>query len=187
MRSALSAAALGLLLALVPRAQAKTSESFEARVVGITDGDTITVRVSNTPPYTIRLDGIDAPEKGQAFGDKSKKNLSNLVFQKLVRIEWKKKDGYGRIVGKVFVSPENCARTPCPATLDINLTQVSAGLAWHYKQYEKEQSQQDRHAYGNAEQNARRQKLGLWRDAHPVAPWNWRHVARPAKAAAQSR
>ncbi len=82
------------------RAQAKTNESFEASVVGVTDGDTITVRVSNTPPYTIRLAGIDAPEKGQAFGDKSKKNLSSLVFQKPVRIEWSKKDGYGRHRGQ---------------------------------------------------------------------------------------
>ncbi len=57
----------------------------------------------------------------------------------------------------------------------MNLAQVSAGFAWHYKQYEKEQSKQDRLAYAIAEQHAREQKLGLWRDANPVPPWEWRH------------
>jgi endonuclease YncB( thermonuclease family) len=166
--------ALTLLLALA--AHGKSSEAFEAQVIGITDGDTITVRVSNTPPYAIRLAGVDAPEKKQPFGNRAKQNLSNLVFGKTVHIEWTKKDKYGRIVGKVFVAqPGGCATPPCRATLDVNLAQVASGFAWHYTQYEKEQSQQDRLAYASSERHAREQELGLWKDPHPVPPWEWRH------------
>jgi endonuclease YncB( thermonuclease family) len=165
-----------LLLSHAATSLAATDESFEARVIGITDGDTITVRIADTPPYTIRLSGIDAPEKQQPFGNRAKQNLSQLVFGKQVRIEWSKKDKYGRVVGKVLVAqPVACAKPPCPATLDANLAQVAAGFAWHYKQYEKEQSKQDRLAYDGAEQRAREQKLGLWSDPHPVPPWEWRH------------
>jgi endonuclease YncB( thermonuclease family) len=169
-------AAAGLFLALAACAQTTTHESFEPRVVGVLDGDTIDVRAGNAPPYRIRLAGIDAPEKGQAFGDNSKKNLSDWVFQKVVRIEWDKKDRYGRILGKVFVTrPDVCAKAPCPETFDVNLAQISSGYAWHYKQYENEQSKTDRQMYEKAEQDARKQKLGLWRDAYPIPPWEWRH------------
>jgi endonuclease YncB( thermonuclease family) len=176
MKRALIAAAV--LLALAANAQAAPLQAFEARVVGVTDGDTITVRVANTPPYKIRLSGIDAPEKAQPYSDRSKKNLSSLVFDRIVHIEWSKPDKYGRIVGKVRVAaPGECAKAPCPATVDVNLAQVSAGYAWHYKHFENEQSKQDRLAYGIAEQHAREQKLGLWKDANPVPPWEWRHGA----------
>jgi endonuclease YncB( thermonuclease family) len=168
--------AIALLLVLAATAQATTNEAFEARVVGVSDGDTISVQDSRAPPRKIRLAGIDAPEKGQSFGDRSKKNLSSLVFGKTVRIEWSKSDKYGRIVGKVLIAPSgSCAVPPCPATLDVNLAQIAAGYAWHYRQYEKEQSKRDREAYGIAERHARDQKLGLWRDPEPVPPWEWRH------------
>ena len=169
-----------LFFVLAAPAQATPRESFEARVIGVADGDTITVQVSKTPPYRIRLAGIDAPEKGQAFSDRSKQNLSRLVYDQTVRIEWSKSDKYGRIVGKVFVIPMGpCAAPPCPATVDVNLAQIAAGFAWRYTQYEKEQSKQDRRTYGAAEQLAREQRLGLWKDPRPVAPWNWRHRPSP--------
>jgi endonuclease YncB( thermonuclease family) len=174
-----------LLLALAANActaqvQAATHESFEARVVGISDGDTISVQDSKAPPRKIRLSGIDAPEKGQPFSDRSKQNLSGLVYGKTVRIEWSKFDRYGRIVGKVLTAPSApCATAACPATLDVNLAQLAAGFAWQYRQYEKEQPKTDRQTYATAERNAREQRLGLWKDANPVPPWDWRHD-RPA-------
>jgi endonuclease YncB( thermonuclease family) len=162
-----------LLLAISALAGAGAPRSFEARVVGIADGDTITVLNSDSVPQKIRLAGIDSPEKGQAFGDRSRQNLSRLVHDQTVRIEWTKIDKYGRLVGKVLVGKQ-----------DVNLAQVSDGLAWHYKYYEDEQSKQDRAAYASAELRAREQKLGLWRDANPVPPWEWRHgPAEPSTVA----
>jgi endonuclease YncB( thermonuclease family) len=176
MRLAQSATTIALLLALAPCAQAAAHKPFEARVIGVTDGDTVTVLDSNEIPHKIRLAGIDAPEKGQPFGDRSRQSLSRWVYDKTVRIEWSKLDKYGRMVAVVRVAPpEGCAASPCPATLDVNLAQIAAGFAWHYKQYEEEQDRQDRQAYSNAEQHAREQKLGLWKDSHPVPPWEWRH------------
>jgi len=164
------------LLVLAASACSAAPNSFEARVVGIADGDTLTVLNSDKVPQKIRLAGIDAPEKGQAFGDRSKQNLSHWVKDQTVRIEWTKVDQYGRLVSKVLVAPPGpCPATPCPATFDVNLEQISAGLAWHYKYYEKEQSDQDRRTYALAEQRAREQKLGLWRDANPLPPWEDRH------------
>lgn len=169
-----------LFLVLAAQANGASREPFEARVIGVTDGDTITVRDSDAPPRKIRLAGIDAPEKGQAFSDRSKQNLSRLVYDQTVHIEWSKFDKYGRVVGKVFVTPPgNCAATPCPATVNVNFAQIAAGFAWHYTQYEREQSKQDRLAYSGAEQQAREQGLGLWKDPRPVAPWDWRHRPSP--------
>jgi endonuclease YncB( thermonuclease family) len=171
---ALAFALLAWVSVPVP-ARVANPDSFEAEVVGVIDGDTIDVRAGNTPSYRIRLAGIDAPEKKQAFGNKAKQNLSDLVYRKAVRIEWSKKDKYGRIVAKILAPPGSCATQPCKATFDVNLAQIAAGYAWHYKEYEKEQPKQDRQAYDLAEQHAREQGLGLWKDAHPVPPWEWRH------------
>jgi endonuclease YncB( thermonuclease family) len=108
--------------------------------------------------------GIDAPEKKMPFGQKSKEHLSDLVFEKQVSVEYNKKDKYGRTVGKILVGG-----------IDANLEQVKAGLAWHYKQYQKEQTPEDRAAYIHAEELARNEGRGLWVDANPTPPWEWRH------------
>jgi endonuclease YncB( thermonuclease family) len=176
MRLTATAAALALLLPLGPNPQAATHKPFEARVIGVADGDTITVLDSNEIPHKIRLAGIDAPEKGQPFGDRSKQNLSRWVYDQNVLIEWSKLDKYGRMVSIVRVAPPgSCVATPCKKSLDVNLAQVAAGFAWHYKLYENEQSKQDRLSYDIAEQHAREMKLGLWKDPDPVPPWEWRH------------
>lgn len=139
-------------------------ETLEGKVVGISDGDTITVLNSAKTQHKIRLAGIDAPEKAQAFGVRSKQHLSDLVFGKSVSVDWNKTDKYGRTIGKVVVNGQ-----------DANLSQVQAGLAWHYKQYEKEQSAPDRSSYAQAEIDAKARRLGLWHDAIPVPPWDFRH------------
>ena len=168
------------LLALVHfAAGAAELPPFQARVVGVADGDTITVLDDNNEQHKIRLQGIDAPEKGQPFGERSKESLSRAVFGKDVRIEPAKRDRYGRLVAKVWVTPIDlpCARTgaPCPKTLDIARAQLTVGLAWHYKKYELEQSEEDRLAYAFEEREARARKAGLWSDPNPIAPWEWRH------------
>lgn len=143
------------------------ADQLQGRVVGITDGDTITVLDSSNTQYKIRLSGIDAPERGQAFGQASKQNLSGLIFGKSVTVEFSKRDRYGRIVGRVLLSGR-----------DINLEQVRGGHAWHYKQYEREQTPAERKAYAEAETEARKEKRGLWRDAEPVPPWDYRKERR---------
>ena len=92
----------------------------------------------------------------------------------------------------IWVTPISlpCAQTgePCPKTLDVNLAQLTVGLAWHYKEYQKEQSEEDRHRYAFAEQEARARKAGLWSEPDPTPPWDWRHgtAGGPIKKATSS-
>jgi endonuclease YncB( thermonuclease family) len=135
--------------------------------VRVTDGETIVVLDADKVQHKIRLKGIDAPERGQAYGTKSKEHLSDLVAGKSVVVDYSKYDRYQRILGKVLVNGE-----------DVNLEQVEAGMAWHYKKYQSEQSSTDRVKYSDAEREARRQKLGLWRDPNPIPPWEYRQAKR---------
>jgi endonuclease YncB( thermonuclease family) len=141
-------------------------------VVGVADGDTVTVLDENKTQQKIRLSGIDAPEKGQPFGQKAKERMSDLVYGKEVRVEGDKLDRYGRTLGKVWVTPADCPK--CDKTLDANLAMLTVGLAWHYKQYEKEQHPEDRGCYAFAEEEAKAKRVGLWADPEPTPPWEWR-------------
>ena len=141
--------------------------TIEGRVVGVADGDTITVLATDKAQHKIRLAGIDAPEKKQAFGQRSKQSLSDLVFSKTVTVETAKRDRYGRDVGKVLVDG-----------IDANLVQVQRGFAWHYKAYEREQSPSDRKVYADAEIEAKAAGCGVWLDAAPVPPWEYRRQQR---------
>lgn len=139
-------------------------------VVGVSDGDTITVLDASKTQHRIRLAGIDAPELGQAFGQRSKQALSQDVFRQRVRVQWDQHDVYGRIVGKVLVNG-----------MDANLAQVQRGLAWHYRRYAKDQTPQDRQAYAAAEKTARTARDGLWLEPSPVPPWEFRRLRRPPR------
>lgn len=165
-------AALVIALALAVALPAGAAE-LSGRVVAVHDGDTITLLDAGRHQHKIRLTGIDAPELKQAFGTRSKQHLSDLLYGQDVHVEWDKHDRYGRIVGKVFTESP-CTHTPCPFAADANVAQISAGLAWHYKQYQREQSAEDRNLYAAAEAEARLNKAGLWVDAAPVPPWEWR-------------
>ena len=136
---------------------------IEGKVVGITDGDTITVLDSENIQHKVRLAGIDAPERGQPFGQKSKEVLSSCAFGHQAHIEGRKLDRYSRLVGKVLVKGQDC-----------NLNQVKQGMAWHYKQYESEQLPEDRLLYSQVEIEARIMKIGLWIDKDAMAPWDFR-------------
>jgi endonuclease YncB( thermonuclease family) len=159
---------LAVMLLLANHAAADT---LHGHVVGASDGDTATILDATNTQFKIRLMGIDAPEKKQAFGNKSKEHLSGLIFNKDVTVEYYKKDKYGRTVGKIMIDG-----------VDANLEQVKAGMAWHYKQYLKEQSVDDRSLYALAEDAARAEKLGLWVDKEPVPPWNWRKSQKLEKS-----
>lgn len=140
---------------------------IEGRVVGVADGDTITVLDADKVQHKIRLAGIDAPEKKQPFGQRSKESLSELVFSKTVTVETDKRDRYGREVGKVLVDG-----------VDANLVQVQRGFAWHYKAYESEQPAIDRKVYADAENEARAARRGLWANVEPMPPWEFRNKGK---------
>jgi endonuclease YncB( thermonuclease family) len=157
--------ALALLLILVH--SVASAGTLTGRVVRVTDGDTIVVLDANNAQHKIRLTGIDAPERKQAFGTKSKEHLSDSVAGKFVVVDYDKRDYYKRILGKVLLNGE-----------DMNLEQVRAGLAWHYKKYQKEQTPSDRALYSAMEIEARESKRGLWRDPEPAPPWEYRKRKR---------
>ena len=135
---------------------------FAEEIVGrVVRGDTITVLSTSTTQHKIRLQGIDAPEKKQAFGNASRKFLSGLVANREVRVTYTKRDRYGRILGTVFVYGR-----------DINLEMLKAGMAWHYKKYDTNP------AYAKAETEARTARRGLWQDKNPTPPETFRHKGR---------
>jgi len=150
------------------------------RVIGVSDGDTISVLDDQRQVHKIRLAGIDAPEKAQAFGQTSKAGLSAMVFNREVEVVGRKRDRYGRIVAKVLVAETACTLPDCPRMNDAGLLQVRAGLAWWYRAYAQEQASEDRASYEAAEANARQQRMGLWQDKDPTPPWGWRRQPRQA-------
>jgi endonuclease YncB( thermonuclease family) len=154
---------LFLVFALVvaPLADAQT---LLGRVVGVADGDTITLLDSANDQHKVRLAGIDAPEKAQPFGNVSKQHLARLAFNRGAVAECPKRDRYGRQVCLVRVDG-----------VDAGLAQIDAGLAWWYRKYAKEQSPQQGATYAAVEQDAQEARRGLWRDQDPMPPWEWRH------------
>jgi endonuclease YncB( thermonuclease family) len=140
-------------------------DTLTGKVIKVTDGDTVTVLDHTNTQHRIRLQGIDAPERKQAFGNTSRKHLANLVAGKTVTVKWDKRDRYGRIVGIVYIDGQ-----------DINLEQLKAGMAWFYRYYQKELSPENRKLYAQAEAEARGNKMGLWQDKNPMPPWEWRRL-----------
>lgn len=137
------------------------------RVTAVKDGDSIIVLDDKLTEHQVRLGGIDAPEHSQPYGRAAKKSLADMIYGQRVRITWQQQDPYGRTVGKVLLQGE-----------DINLRQIEAGYAWHYRQYQAGQSQADRENYAQAELDARRAKAGLWQQLEPTPPWRYRRVQR---------
>ena len=156
-----------LLLSLALPVAAAT---IEGRVVGVTDGDTITVLDHQNVQHRVRVASIDAPERKQPYSSRSKENLSWWIFNRTVVVESTKRDRYKRIIGQVFLDGH-----------DIGLEQVRAGMAWWYRAYSKEQKHEDRELYKQAELAAKERKLGLWRGRDPIPPWEWRKNQRGIK------
>jgi len=137
---------------------------LEGIVTSVHDGDTLTLDTSGNQ-YQIRLDGIDAPELAQAFGDDSRVALASSATNQSVKVAYAKQDQYGRIVGAVFNQ----------ACEYINLKQVETGMAWFYKAYQCELSEQVRSTLTAAQQSAVDDKIGLWAQDNPEAPWFFRN------------
>jgi len=135
------------------------SVHFTGKVVGVSDGDTISV-MHNGKAERIRLSGIDCPEKSQAFGQRAKQFTSALVFGKDVTVNVQDTDRYGRTVGEVKLLDGRV----------LNQELVQAGLAWWYRKYAPGDTTLER-----LETEARAAKRGLWVEPHPVPPWEWRH------------
>lgn len=131
------------------------------KVISVKDGDTIEMLI-NSKAVRIRLFGVDAPEKGQPFGEKSRQYTADLCFGKTVRMEKKDKDQYGRIVAEIYL----------PDGTSLNHRLVAAGFAWHYTQFSKNPDM------ARAQQKARTERKGLWAEPQPMAPWNWRKQHR---------
>lgn len=153
-----------ILFIFTMMASVAQAATLTGRVIKIADGDTLTILDAQNQQFKIRMAGIDAPEKKQPFGERSKQNLARLTFNRQVSVDWEKTDRYHRIVGKILVNGN-----------DVNIQQIRAGLAWWYEKYRKEQSSADQRQYAEAEQLARRQKVGLWQEPNPTPPWEWRH------------
>lgn len=129
------------------------------KVVGVADGDTITVLDDDNVQHKVRLAEIDAPEKAQAFGNRSKQALSALVFGKDVLVIDQGQDRYKRTIGRVY-----------QGDMDVSAEQVKQGMAWVYRKYSKDKTLLP------LEAEAKAQRLGLWADSEPVPPWEWRHT-----------
>lgn len=132
------------------------AETFTARVIGVSDGDTITV-LRDEHPLKIRLAEIDCPEKSQAFGSSARKHTSDLVFGKSVLLSTSSKDKYGRCVANVSVSGKS-----------LNEELVRSGYAWCYRKYSKNNELLQEEA------DARSAHRGLWADPQPTPPWDFR-------------
>lgn len=184
------AALTSLMIAAACGTWANAAELY-GRVVGVTDGDTITVLDDTRKPHTIRLANIDSPEtschkkignddacieRGQSFGKVAKRNLSAMVFGKDVVVDVLPGSTYGREIGTVYLVNGN-------NKLDVNYMQVAAGYAWHYTQYAEKQQPRDIFIqYQIGESTARQKGVGLWSDASPEEPWEYRHRVRASAA-----
>jgi micrococcal nuclease len=142
------------------------AEDFRGRVVGVADGDTISVMHAGRAER-VRLHGIDAPEKGQPFSNRAKQFVSKLVFSKEVVIRASGLDRYGRTIGEVFLLDGR----------NLNDQIVRAGLAWWFRRYAPNDRELEK-----LEAQAREARRGLWSDRGPMPPWEWRRGLRSAGA-----
>ena len=141
----------------IVHSQTQIPKTFQAKVVGIKDGDTFKVLYNNSE-ITIRLNHIDCPEKNQPYGKNAKWKASELCFGKIVKIVSNgKKDRYKRLIAEVYFN-----------NININKELVKNGLAWHFKKYSSDVE------YAKIERQARKSKVGLWKEKNPIAPRDWR-------------
>ncbi|AXK40011.1 thermonuclease family protein [Crenobacter cavernae] len=137
-------------------------------VVGVADGDTITVLDAAQTQHKIRFAFVDAPEQAQPWGQRAKQALSDRVYRRAVRVEIVDTDRYGREVGRVWLDDT-----------DVNLAQLAEGYAWHYVYYaKKRQDSGDFAGYERAQDAARAGHVGLWADSNPTPPWDFRREKR---------
>lgn len=139
------------------------ADTLTGRIVSVADGDTITLLDSANRQHRIRLAGIDAPERTQDFGQKSKTSLSAMTINQNAAAHCRKRDRYQREVCVVTVDGK-----------DVGLEQIRAGMAWWYQDYAREQTAKERDDYAQAEFQAKIRRFGLWNSKNPTPPWEWR-------------
>lgn len=141
---------------------------ISGEVVSVSDGDTLTVLNNERRQFRIRLAWIDAPEGGMPHGRAARQALARRVFRHQVQVRVVDRDRYGRLVGVVVLGQQ-----------DINRLLLEDGYAWHYAWYARQsQSAAEFDDYASAEASARAAERGLWRDAQPQPPWEWRRQRR---------
>jgi endonuclease YncB( thermonuclease family) len=160
--------ALVVLFASLLATSVTRAATLRADVLFVDDGDSMVLRDEAGTRYKLRLDGIDAPERHQAFHRQARSHLSQLLLNQPVTVEWHKQDRYGRLVGKLSVGGR-----------DAGLAQLHAGMAWHYRAYAAGQSRRDRNRYAAAEARARAKGIGLWQHPAPTPPWEFRRQQGP--------
>lgn len=155
-------------LLLVPSSAASDAESPQLyKVIRVIDGDTIDVLAADRVMIRLRFNGIDAPERGQPFGNNAKQYLSKTIGGKMVRLRGYGLDKYNRSITDIYLPVENAP------DLLINRELVKRGLAWHYKEFS------DNEALAEDERRAQREKIGLWGGSHKIfAPWDWRDLSK---------
>lgn len=159
------------VLWIVLASSAALGADIPARVVGVSDGDTVTVLTANRKQLRVRISGIDGPESKQRFGNRSRQNLARLVHGEEVHLDCYKADQYRRRVCRVHLGGR-----------DVWLGQVRDGLAWWYRRYASEQTPKERREYESAESDARAGRVALWADKDAVPPWDWRRARRESRA-----
>ncbi len=150
-----------LFLLLVVFLPMQAQKVLHGKAVRIMDGDTFELLDETQTLHKVRLFGIDAPEKGQAYGQVSKQALSGLIYARDVKVMYKGKDRHGRVLGEVYCGGDQ-----------VNLRLVVSGMAWHFTRYSSDI------AYAKAQQKARMKRLGLWVQNRPQAPWDFRSERR---------
>jgi len=146
-----------LLLIFLTFFQLQAQNVLTGKVIKVADGDTVTILTSENKQVKIRLDGIDCPERKQDFGTKAKNFTNSLCYGKVIKVNVKGLDRYGRTLGVVWAGSVN-----------LNEELLRNGLAWHYKKYNHSQR------YANIEKQAQNKKLNIWSVPNPVAPWDFR-------------
>lgn len=151
-----------LFLAFISFLSFRVLSTISGKIVGVSDGDTVTLLTSKNMEIKVRLEGIDCPEKKQAYGQKAKQFTSDLCFGKQVTLQKIKQDKYGRALGYIKL----------PDGTNLNKEILKAGYGWHFKKYNKSQE------LAALEQQAKAARKGLWADPNPIAPWVFRKMKR---------
>ncbi len=150
---------------------AVAAAELEGTIVAVADGDTVTLLDADRRQHRIRLDGIDAPERTQPYGQRARQSLTELAHGRAAHLDCPKTDRYGRAVCRVVVDG-----------VDVGLEQIRRGYAWHYVKYANEQRAVDRAAYARAESHARSNNSGLWSFSDPSPPWDYRRARKESAA-----